>query len=98
LFDIFKFLEGCIERQPDMTLQELQEQLREVCNTVASTVTIARTLRRRGFIRTAKTIVSCGSRLILNAAATYRLVVARHLDAVLQGVQPPLVQEVWEPD
>ena len=49
LFDIFQFLKGCIERQPDMTLQELQEQLREVCNTITSTVTIARTLRRRGF-------------------------------------------------
>jgi hypothetical protein len=32
-----------------MTLEELQDQLREVCTTTASTTTIARTLRRRGF-------------------------------------------------
>jgi len=32
-----------------MTLQELQEQLREVCNSTASTATIGRTSHRRGF-------------------------------------------------
>ena len=46
-----QFLEGCIERQPDSTLTELQDHLREVCGVETSTDTIARTLRRRGFTR-----------------------------------------------
>ncbi|OJT10703.1 hypothetical protein TRAPUB_12796 [Trametes pubescens] len=45
------FLEGCIERQPDLTLEELQTYLLEVCNVKASTMTIWRTLKRRGFSR-----------------------------------------------
>ncbi|EGO04538.1 hypothetical protein SERLA73DRAFT_43614, partial [Serpula lacrymans var. lacrymans S7.3] len=40
---------GCIERQPDMILSELQEQLREVCGTEVSAVAILRTLKRRQF-------------------------------------------------
>ncbi|CDO71087.1 hypothetical protein BN946_scf184844.g91 [Trametes cinnabarina] len=40
------FLEGCIERQPDCTLQELQTQLLEVCNIEVLRMTIWRTLRR----------------------------------------------------
>jgi hypothetical protein len=32
-------------------LEELQDHLREVCGTIVSTVTIARTLYRRGFTR-----------------------------------------------
>jgi hypothetical protein len=48
--NIYQFLEGCIEHQPDMMLLELQEHLREVCDVEASTATISRTLSRRGFI------------------------------------------------
>lgn len=44
-----QFLEGCIERQPDMLLVELQNHLCETCNIVASVGTIARTLHRWGF-------------------------------------------------
>jgi hypothetical protein len=46
---ISQFLEGCIERQPDMLLVELQDQLHEVCGVVSLIGTIARTLHRQGF-------------------------------------------------
>jgi hypothetical protein len=45
----WQFLEGLIERQPDMLLVELQDHLREACNVVASISTIARTVYGRGF-------------------------------------------------
>ncbi|KIJ57966.1 hypothetical protein HYDPIDRAFT_49569, partial [Hydnomerulius pinastri MD-312] len=38
------FLEGCIERSPDLTLQELQKALSEVCDVHVSMATISRTL------------------------------------------------------
>ncbi|EGN96714.1 hypothetical protein SERLA73DRAFT_140417 [Serpula lacrymans var. lacrymans S7.3] len=42
--DGLEFLEGCIERQPDMILSELQEQLREVtCCNNQELVTLAHT-------------------------------------------------------
>ena len=49
LSHISQFLKGCIERQPDMLLVELQDHLHEVCGVVASIGTIARTLHRQGF-------------------------------------------------
>ncbi|TFY62431.1 hypothetical protein EVG20_g6705 [Dentipellis fragilis] len=45
------FLESCIERQPDSSLQELQRLLREVCHVEASLATIWRSLRCQGFSR-----------------------------------------------
>jgi hypothetical protein len=45
------FLEGCIERQLDILLTELQDHLLEVCDVEVSTATITRTLYRRGFSR-----------------------------------------------
>ncbi|KAI0055790.1 Homeodomain-like protein, partial [Artomyces pyxidatus] len=45
------FLEGCIERRPDILLTELRQELWEVHAIVVSGDTIARTLRRRGFTR-----------------------------------------------
>ncbi|KAG2036641.1 hypothetical protein BDR03DRAFT_841022, partial [Suillus americanus] len=39
-------LEACIERQPDILLTEMQDQLREIC-----AVEVSRTIRRRGFTR-----------------------------------------------
>ena len=47
--DIAQFLEGCIERQPDIMLVELQDLLHEVCGQEVSISTISRTLGRRGF-------------------------------------------------
>ncbi|KAG2747362.1 hypothetical protein P692DRAFT_201694009, partial [Suillus brevipes Sb2] len=44
-------LEACIERQPDILLTEMQDQLREICGFEVSIATISRTLRRRGFTR-----------------------------------------------
>ena len=41
-----QFLEGCIERQPDVFLLKLQDLLREVCGTHTSIITISRTLQR----------------------------------------------------
>jgi len=46
---ISQFLEACIERQPDILLTVMQDQLREVCSVQVSTSTISRTSRRRGF-------------------------------------------------
>ncbi|KAI0746405.1 Homeodomain-like protein [Daedaleopsis nitida] len=46
-----RFLEGCIERQPDAMLAELQTWLLEICNIQASLPTIERTLKRQGFTR-----------------------------------------------
>ncbi|KAG1888518.1 hypothetical protein F4604DRAFT_1674203 [Suillus subluteus] len=42
------FLEACIERQPDILLTEMQDQLRETCVVEVSIATISRTIRRRG--------------------------------------------------
>ncbi|KAG1765168.1 hypothetical protein EV702DRAFT_941595, partial [Suillus placidus] len=42
-------LEACIERQPDILLTEMQDQLREICGIEVSIATISRTIRRRGF-------------------------------------------------
>ncbi|CAE7127108.1 unnamed protein product, partial [Rhizoctonia solani] len=42
------FLEGCVHRQPDITLNELQELLFRVCGVEVSTPTIDRSLRQRG--------------------------------------------------
>ncbi|KAG1859728.1 hypothetical protein F4604DRAFT_1588976, partial [Suillus subluteus] len=45
------FLEACIERQPDILLTEMQDQLRETCGVEVSIATISRTIHRRGFTR-----------------------------------------------
>ncbi|KAG1848883.1 hypothetical protein F4604DRAFT_1551487, partial [Suillus subluteus] len=37
------FLEACIERQPDILLTEMQDQLRETCVVEVSIATISRT-------------------------------------------------------
>jgi hypothetical protein len=46
---VFQFLEGCIERTPDIYLSELQQALNEACGINISEVTIA--LHHRGFSR-----------------------------------------------
>jgi hypothetical protein len=48
---ISQFLESCIERQPDIFLTEMQDQLQEICGVDISISTISRTIRRRGFTR-----------------------------------------------
>ncbi|KZV97731.1 hypothetical protein EXIGLDRAFT_607723 [Exidia glandulosa HHB12029] len=45
------FLQGCIERQPDMTAEELQDELEAMFGIRASPQTISRTLQRRGYTR-----------------------------------------------
>ncbi|KAG1885934.1 uncharacterized protein F5891DRAFT_916124, partial [Suillus fuscotomentosus] len=40
---------ACIERQPDIYLTEMQDQLRETCSVKVSIATISRTICRRGF-------------------------------------------------
>ncbi|KAJ8586471.1 hypothetical protein M405DRAFT_771606, partial [Rhizopogon salebrosus TDB-379] len=45
------FLDSCIERQPDIFLTEMQDQLREICGVDISISTISSTIRRRGFTR-----------------------------------------------
>jgi hypothetical protein len=44
-----QYLWDSIERQPDMTLLELQTELREACHIETSTQTIARSLQRIGY-------------------------------------------------
>ena len=51
-----QFLCDCVERQPDMTLAELQAELRDVCGVDTSVTTVARSLQREGF--TMKTVRS----------------------------------------
>jgi transposase len=46
-----QYLEGCIERTPDIYLIELQEELLEARGIDVSTATIRNTLCRRGFTR-----------------------------------------------
>ena len=46
---MIQFLEGCIERQLDLALEELRLELLHACNIDTTTATISRTLRRRGF-------------------------------------------------
>ncbi|KAG1851929.1 hypothetical protein F4604DRAFT_1592223, partial [Suillus subluteus] len=43
-----QFLEACIERQPDILLTEMQDQLRETCVVKVLIATISRTIHRRG--------------------------------------------------
>ncbi|KIJ07458.1 hypothetical protein PAXINDRAFT_90369, partial [Paxillus involutus ATCC 200175] len=45
------FLEGCIERTPDIYLTELQQELEEACGVRVDETTISRTLRQRGLSR-----------------------------------------------
>ncbi|KAG1883740.1 hypothetical protein F4604DRAFT_1575447 [Suillus subluteus] len=45
LYVISQFLEACIERQPDILLTEMQDQLREICGVEVSIPTISRTIR-----------------------------------------------------
>ncbi|KAI5981096.1 hypothetical protein EDD15DRAFT_2184751 [Pisolithus albus] len=45
------FLEGLVERRPDITLLEMQQALGEVCDVDVSISTICRTLKRVGFTR-----------------------------------------------
>ncbi|KAI0738959.1 hypothetical protein C8Q80DRAFT_1112748 [Daedaleopsis nitida] len=56
-----RFLEGCIERQPDAMLAELQTWLLEICNIQASLLTIERTLKRQGFTRKMVRTTICSS-------------------------------------
>jgi len=44
-----QFLCDCVKRQPDMTLAELQTELREACNVETSVQTITWSLQREGF-------------------------------------------------
>ncbi|KAH9054642.1 hypothetical protein EDB87DRAFT_1544541, partial [Lactarius vividus] len=46
LLDGLDFIEGCIQRQPDMNLQELQTHLLEATGVHVSTVTVWRTMKR----------------------------------------------------
>lgn len=46
-----QFLEGCVERSPDVELMQLKQALEEQWDITVSTDTIARTLRRRGLTR-----------------------------------------------
>jgi hypothetical protein len=48
---LLQFLEGLVERQPDILLSEIAEYLRQICHIDASPPTIMRTLYRRGFTR-----------------------------------------------
>ncbi|KAH8977575.1 Homeodomain-like protein [Lactarius hatsudake] len=54
LLDGLDFIEGCIQRQPDMNLQELQTHLLEATGVHVSTVTVWRTMKRLGY--TMKTV------------------------------------------
>ncbi|KAJ8597102.1 hypothetical protein M405DRAFT_703078, partial [Rhizopogon salebrosus TDB-379] len=47
------YLESCIERQPDILLTEMQNQLREICGVDISISMIPGTIRRPGFTRKA---------------------------------------------
>ncbi|KAJ8579583.1 hypothetical protein M405DRAFT_704375, partial [Rhizopogon salebrosus TDB-379] len=44
-------IEACIERSPDMYINELEQELLESAKIDVSEDTILRTLRRRGFVR-----------------------------------------------
>jgi transposase len=48
------FLCDCVKRQPDMTLMELQTELRDVCGVEMSVTMVTRSLHREGF--TMKTV------------------------------------------
>ncbi|KIJ15200.1 hypothetical protein PAXINDRAFT_77660 [Paxillus involutus ATCC 200175] len=45
------FLEGLMERRPDITFNEMKKVLREVCNVEISKATLSRTLKQLGFTR-----------------------------------------------
>ena len=47
----WQFLEGLVERRPDISLTEMQVALREVCGIEVSRATGCRTLKRAGFSR-----------------------------------------------
>jgi transposase len=47
-----QFLCDCVKRQPDMSLAELQAELREVCAVEVSLQTILRTLQQEGYTMT----------------------------------------------
>ncbi|KAF8876600.1 hypothetical protein CPB84DRAFT_411658 [Gymnopilus junonius] len=79
------FLEGLIERQPDMLLSELQDHLREVCGIHASTGTIARTLHRRGF--TMKRITQPAIERDENDRALYKMLIGEHFSAEQLGTR-----------
>jgi hypothetical protein len=46
-----QFIEDCIERVPDLYLDELQTLVRDECNVAVGITTIHRTLRQRGWTR-----------------------------------------------
>ena len=46
-----QYLIGCIERRPDITLEELRTGLQASCGIDVSIATVSRTLRRWGFVR-----------------------------------------------
>ncbi|KAF8325604.1 hypothetical protein F5887DRAFT_829027, partial [Amanita rubescens] len=70
------FIEGCIERQPDIYLKELQDLLREVCHVDASPATISRTLHRRGF--TKKKVTRLASERDEIDRVTYKMLIGEH--------------------
>lgn len=43
-----QFLEGCVERTPDATIEELRTELRVECGVEVSEATIVRSMVRRG--------------------------------------------------
>jgi hypothetical protein len=44
-----QYLEGCIERTPDINLSELKEELEDVCGVKVSESTIQHALHHHGF-------------------------------------------------
>ncbi|KAJ8597475.1 hypothetical protein M405DRAFT_708081, partial [Rhizopogon salebrosus TDB-379] len=69
-------LDSCIERQPDIFLTEMQDQLREICGVDISIFsTISSTIRRRGFTR--KKIHPSIER-DKNDRAAYKMLVGEH--------------------
>ena len=52
-----QFLEGLVERQPDISLEELHNALAETINVHVSMQTVSRMLRRRGFSRKQASLV-----------------------------------------
>jgi transposase len=63
------FLEGCIERQPDIYLSELRHALLTTRNVSVRKDVISRTLHRRGFTR--KKVSACSLLLIRANETTY---------------------------
>ncbi|OAX41900.1 hypothetical protein K503DRAFT_431263 [Rhizopogon vinicolor AM-OR11-026] len=70
------FLESCIERQPDILLTEMQDQLREIFGVEVSISTIPRTIQRRGFTR--KKVTCSAVERDENNLIAYKMLVGEH--------------------